>query len=77
MAMDEVLTVDEIEARFPSEWILLADPEVDEHQRVVRGRLVCHSKDRDEVDRKAIALRLKSSASLYTGTIPEGTAIVV
>jgi hypothetical protein len=75
--MDEVMTIEEIEEHFPSEWILLADPEVDEHQRVIRGRLVIHSKDRDEVDRKAIELRLKHSASLYTGTIPEGTAIVV
>ena len=51
--------------------------EVDEHQRVIRGRLVIHSKNRDEVDREAIRRRLKHSASLYTGTIPEGTAIVV
>ena len=75
--MDEVLTREEIYSRFPAEWVLLADPEVDEHQRVVRGRVICHSKDRDEVDRKAIELRLKSSAFLYTGAMPENTAIVV
>jgi hypothetical protein len=75
--MDEVMTLEEIEGRFPSEWILLADPEVDEHLEVIRGRVVFHSKDRDEVDRKAIQLRLKSSAYHYTGGMPEGTAIVV
>lgn len=75
--MDDVMTLDEINSRFESEWILIADPEVDENLEVVRGRVVIHSKDRDEVDRKAIELRLKSSAYHYTGQIPEGTAIVV
>ena len=53
--MSEVMTREELEARFDSEWVLLEDPEVDEQSRVVRGRVVCHSKDRDEVYRKAIA----------------------
>lgn len=75
--MDELLTVDEINARYASEWILLADPDVDDKLQVRGGRVVCHSKDRDEVDRKAVELRLKRSAFLYTGEIPEGTAVVL
>jgi hypothetical protein len=69
--MDEMMTLAEIEARYPSEWILIADPEVDRHLDIIRGRVVCHSKDRDEVDRKAIELRLKSSVFHYTGEIPK------
>jgi hypothetical protein len=75
--MDEIMTAAEIESRFDGEWVLVADPEVDEQLRVVRGKVVCHSKDRDEVDRKMIELRLKSSATLYTGKMPENTAIVL
>jgi len=77
MAMDEILTLAEMYERFPSEWILIADPEFDDHLEVMRGRVVCHSKDRDEVDQKAIELRLKSSAFHYTGQIPEGTAVIL
>ena len=73
----EYLPLKEINARFDAEWILLEDPEVDEHLQVVRGKVVCHSKDRDEVDRKAVALRLKHSAFLYTGKMPENAAIVL
>jgi hypothetical protein len=54
--MDEVLTMEEIEARFPEEWILIDQPEKDQYQRVVRGRVVFHSPDRDEVSRKALDL---------------------
>jgi hypothetical protein len=75
--MEEILTVAEIESRYPSEWVLVEDPEVNEHQEVVRGRVVFHSRDRDEVDRKAIELKLKHSAFLYTGTMPENAAIVL
>jgi len=76
-ANGEILTVAAIHARYDSEWVLLENPEVDEQLNVIRGRVVCHSKDRDEVDRKAVALRLRHSAFLYTGKMPEKTAIVL
>jgi hypothetical protein len=75
--MSEVLSIDEIKSRFDSEWVLVEDPELDEHLHVLRGRVVWHSKDRDEVYQKAIELRPKHSAFLYTGEMPEGTAIVL
>jgi hypothetical protein len=73
----DVLSVEEIHFHFRGEWILIEDPEVDKDLNVLRGRVVFHSKDRDEVDRKAIELRLKHSAFLYTGTMPDDTAIVL
>lgn len=75
--MNKVLTIKQIKLRFRSEWVLLKDPEVDEHLEVVHGNVVFHSKDRDEVDRKAIELRLKHSAFLYTGKMPENTEIIL
>ncbi len=38
--MDEVLTVEEIEARYLDEWVLLADPEVRKGPKVIRGTVV-------------------------------------
>jgi hypothetical protein len=67
--MDEMLTLPEIEARFPSEWVLLADPEKDKGHRVCSGRLLYHSKDRAEVLSKLMELRPKKAAFLYTGKI--------
>jgi len=75
--MNETLTRAEIETRFDAEWILIADPEVDEHLNVTRGKVVAHSQDRDEVYQKAIDLRLKHSAFLYTGEIPDDVVIVI
>jgi hypothetical protein len=75
--MNEILTVEEIQSRFDSEWVLVADPEVNKHLEVLRGKVVWHSKDRDEVYQKAIELGLKHVAYLYTGTMPENTEIVL
>jgi hypothetical protein len=75
--MDEILTLAELEERFDSEWVLIEDPELDENLEVVRGKVIFHSKDRDEVYRKDMELRPKSAAYLFTGTMPEDTAIVL
>jgi hypothetical protein len=72
--VDSVLTVKEIRERFPSEWVLIGDPQTSETLAVQAGKVLCHSKDRDEVYGKAIELRPKRCAFLYTGPIPaEGT----
>lgn len=75
--MSNVLTAAEIDSRFPSEWVLVEDPETNEAFEVRSGVVIYHSKDRDEVYKKAIELRPKRFAMLYTGTMPEGTAIVL
>ena len=75
--MSEVLSLADIKARYESEWVLVEDPQLNQQLEVLGGRVLCHSKDRDEVYQKAVELRPKHSAVLYTGTIPEGSAIVL
>jgi hypothetical protein len=75
--MNDVMTVAQIEAQFESEWVLLEDPQTNEALEVQGGRLLWHGKDRDEVYRKAVELRPKRFAVLYTGKMPEGTAVVL
>lgn len=75
--MEREMTAAEIESQFESEWVLVEDPQTDENLRVLSGRVLHHSKDRDEVYRKAIALRPKRFAMLYTGEIPAGTELLL
>lgn len=75
--MSEIVTLAEIKDRFESEWVLLENPETDESLKVIKGRVLWHSKDRDEVYRKARKLRPKHTAILYTGTQPEEMAVVL
>jgi hypothetical protein len=77
--MNDILTMAEISERFPSEWVLLANPQTNDHLAVLAGTLVCHSKNRDEVDRKAIELPSpKHIAVFYTGpVVPEGMELLL
>ena len=69
--MDGVVTISEIERQFDSEWVLIGDPQTDQNLEVQAGKVLWHSKDRDEVYRKAVELRPRRFAMLYTGKMPE------
>jgi hypothetical protein len=72
-----IMTLQEMEAEFDSEWILVGDPQTNEALEVVKGTVLCHSKDRDEVYRAAVKLGLKSIAVLYTGKMPPDEVFVL
>lgn len=75
--MDAILTIAQIEAQFASEWVLVEAPQTNDALEVQSGKVRWHSKDREEVYRQAVALRPKRFAILYTGKMPEDTAIVL
>jgi hypothetical protein len=74
---NQIMTIAEIEAQFAAEWVLVEDPQTDAGLAVQSGKVRHHSKDRDEIYRVAVALRAKRFAVLYTGTMPEDTAIIL
>jgi len=71
------MTVQEMREQFDAEWVLIEDPQTNEALEVLSGKVLCHSKDRDEADRRMVALRPKRFATLFTGEMPEDTAIVL
>ena len=71
------LTYEQIKARYDSEWVLVGEPETDEALNIRSGTVLHHSKDREEVYRRALELRPSRVAVMYAGTMPEGTAVVV
>ncbi len=75
--MDEVLTMSQIESKFESEWVLIEAPQTDEALEVQGGTVRWHGKDREEAYRKAVEMRPKRFAVVYTGRMPQGTAIVL
>jgi len=43
------MDIETIKKRFSNEYVLLSDYEVDDFQHPLRGRVVLHSKDRDDI----------------------------
>jgi hypothetical protein len=75
--MEQEMTIKEIESQFNSEWVLIDEPETNEQLEIIKGKVVHHSKDRDEVYRKAVALHPRRCAILYTGEIPKDAVVVL
>ncbi len=75
--MSEILSMTEIAAQFVAEWVLVEDPQTNDVLEVQSGKVLAHGKDRDEIYRDAVRLRPKRFAMLYTGTLPQDTAIVL
>ena len=75
--MNDALTLAEIDARSPDEWILIDEPKTDRNCNVLSGKVLFHSKDRDEVYQEAANLRLKDCAFHYTGAFPPDMALVL
>ncbi|HYR22228.1 MAG TPA: hypothetical protein VEP30_04785 [Chthoniobacterales bacterium] len=77
MSEVQIMKVEEMEKQFEGEWILIGKPQTNDKLEVIEGTLLHHSKDRDEVYRRAVTLKPKRSAILFTGRMPGGTAIAV
>jgi hypothetical protein len=75
--MEHEMKVEDMRTQFEGEWILVEDPHTNEALEVVSGKVLHHGKDRDEVYREAVARRPKRSAILFTGQMPQNTAIVL
>ena len=67
MAHETIMTAEEINQTFESEWVLVGDPELDESNAVLRGKVLFHSKDRREVYQEAAKRRPQYFAMMFTG----------
>jgi hypothetical protein len=65
------MTIDEIESRYAPDWVLIAEPQTDEMQRLKSGKVIFHSPIRGEVWYKAGELKLDLVAIQYFGEYPE------
>lgn len=75
--MGEILTLSEMRDRYPDEWLLIAYEELDDDLVVVRGEVVAHSLDRDEVYRQLGNFKGQSLAIEYFGEVSEDVAFAL
>ncbi|HEX9989401.1 MAG TPA: hypothetical protein VGE45_13115 [Chloroflexia bacterium] len=74
----QIMSVEEINSAFESEWVLVEDPEVEENLIVKRGKVLWHGKDKDDLYRMMKELQPRSAAVLYTGKIlKEGEVLML
>lgn len=75
--MDQVISLEAIREQYPGEWVLIAYAELDEQMRVIKGQVLAHSPDRDEIYRRLLSVRGQKVAVEYMGKVPEDLAVVL
>lgn len=71
------MTIEEIETQFDGEWVLVGDPETNESLEVMRGKVLCHSANRDVVYAAmgTAGREFRRTATLCFKEIPAGMAV--
>jgi hypothetical protein len=75
--MQGLLAIEEIEARYAPEWVLIGEPQTDESLKLRAGKVLFHSPDQDEVWRKAAEFPPGRYALRLLGTIPQDLVLVL
>jgi hypothetical protein len=71
------MTMAEIEAKYPNEWVLIDKPKVDSYADVVGGQVVWHHANRDQFDQGLLDHPLADSAIFFAGVLHPEPAMVI
>jgi hypothetical protein len=77
MVMSEIMTLEEIKKNYNGQWVLIAYSETDEDLQVVKGKVIAHSTDKENIYQ---ALELAGEQPLaieYMGQVPEDLAFIL
>ncbi|MHC4199948.1 MAG: hypothetical protein ACYSU0_08155 [Planctomycetota bacterium] len=65
--MPEIVNIAEESKKYENEWLLFEVTKLNEQDWPVKGRLLCHSKNRDEIHEVAMRHPESELQYLYTG----------
>ncbi len=72
----QVQEIAKLKRRYPKEWLLLTNVVADELTRPIKGKLVAHSKNRDDIYDRLAHIRARSVSVEYTGKVPKDLVVV-
>ncbi|PSB45520.1 hypothetical protein C7B80_16840 [Cyanosarcina cf. burmensis CCALA 770] len=75
--ISEIFTFEEMQRRYAGAWVSIAELESDENMQVVRGQVLAHSANRDEVYDALERFPGRALAIEYMGTPPEDWAVLL
>ncbi|MEC4986340.1 MAG: hypothetical protein SAJ37_21935 [Oscillatoria sp. PMC 1068.18] len=75
--MSEIMTFAEMQHRYDNEWLLIAPKEVNEELQVIKGEVLVHSPNRDEVYKALETLEEQPLAIEYMGQIPQDLGFIL
>lgn len=75
MAKQPLLTKEIIKSKYPNQWLLIEDFELDASTTLRKGRVIAHSKNRDDIHR-ALKKHRGNLCVHFTGTVAPDTGVI-
>jgi hypothetical protein len=75
--MVEILTIEQMYEHYRNEWLLIAFTEIDDDFNVLKGEVLAHSPERDDIYAAFDRREGKSVAVEYTGEVPADLAYLL
>jgi phycocyanin beta chain len=72
-----ILNIEEIQQRYPNQWVLIGCPKLDEELNVIQGEVLARASEGDELYAKLSLRQGKPVAIEYTGSVPENIGIML
>jgi hypothetical protein len=75
--MSVIMTFEEIKLNYDGEWVLIAYSESDENLQVIKGEVIAHSVNKEEIYQALESARDRPLAIEYMGKVPEDIAFIL
>jgi hypothetical protein len=75
--MPVIMTFEQIQQNYDGEWVLIAYTETDENLQVVKGEVIAHSANKEEIYQALESNQDRPMAIEYMGQIPEDVAFIL
>lgn len=75
MKRENIITKKQMKTKYPDQWLLIKNYKVDKTTSLTEGKIIAHSKDRDEIHQKLN--QFKGNLCIhFTGKLPEDTGVL-
>ena len=75
--MSEIMTFEEIKLHYDGQWVLIAYTETDEELQVVKGKVIAHSINKEDIYQALESATEQPLAIEYMGQVPEDLALIL
>lgn len=75
--MSEMMTFEEIKQNYNEQWVLIAYSETDEDLQVVKGKVIAHSVNKEDIYQALEVASEQPLAIEYIGQVPKDLAFIL
>ena len=75
--MSEIMTFADMKLKYDGEWVLISYIETDENLQVVKGKVLAHSPNKEDIYYALKSIEEQPLAIEYMGEVPEDLAFIL